>query len=84
MLFRSFGYYLNIPKAASVGILPKKLVSKTTAAGNTSLTGALFYLAKQTDAVLSELAADAVDVPLAADKHFQELYLSHMEFEKIT
>lgn len=79
-----FGYYLNIPKAASVGILPKKLVSKTTAAGNTSLTGALFYLAKQTDAVLSELAADAVDVPLAADKHFQELYLSHMEFEKIT
>jgi len=38
-----FGYKMKIQKAAKIGLLPKKLISKTTAVGNTALAGAFLY-----------------------------------------
>lgn len=75
-----FGYYLDVKKAAGIGLLPKELTAKTTAAGNTALLGALFYLAGQDKAALNEITEHAEAISLANDGQFQELYYEYMMF----
>lgn len=73
-----FGYYLNIKKAASVGLIPQELATKATAVGNTSLAGAVKYF---TDADASDtiqrIKNASEDIILANDSDFQELYLKN-------
>ncbi len=75
-----FGYYLNIEKAAAIGLLPKELLSKTVLEGNTSLKGALLYLAEQPKEFLSQIQQSAEEISLANDPQFMDLYLNYMAF----
>ncbi len=75
-----FGYFLNIEKMASVGILPRELAEKTTAVGNSSLRGALMHLMEQNSSVMQKMAEEAKEISLAEDKSFSELYLNYMMF----
>lgn len=75
-----FGYYLNIKKAAAIGLIPKEFLSKTVLAGNTSLKGALLYLAGQKKNELHQIQNSAKEIPLAKDEQFMELYLKYMAF----
>lgn len=73
-----FGYYLNIKKAASIGLIPPELVNKTTAAGNTSLAGAVKFIsdANASDTI-QRIKNASEDIILANDNDFQELYLKN-------
>ena len=75
-----FGYYLDVKKAAVIGILPQELAEKTTAAGNTALGGALQYLETPDKKALMEVVAEAGEVSLAEDEAFKERYISYMGF----
>ncbi len=75
-----FGYYLNIEKAAAIGLLPEELLSKTVPAGNTSLKGSLLYLAEQKKGELTQIQHSATEIPLAKDDQFMDLYLKYMIF----
>ena len=76
-----FGYFLDIKKAAAIGILPENLLTKTKSVGNTSLKGAQLYLTRQNHTALTEIKKSAREISLAQDEHFQELYLKYMSFE---
>ena len=75
-----FGYYLNVEKTAAISLLPKEFLSKTVSAGNTSLKGALLYLAEQKKDKLWQIQDAAKEIPLAKDERFMELYLKYMAF----
>lgn len=73
-----FGYHLNINKAASIGLIPKELATKATAAGNTSLAGAVKFIsdANASDTI-QRIKNASEDIILANDNDFQELYLKN-------
>lgn len=75
-----FGYFLDVKKAAAIGILPEELEEKTTAAGNTSLRGALMYLMEQNRESLLKILENTTEISLADEEKFQELYLNYMMF----
>lgn len=75
-----FGYYLDIKKAAAISLLPKELLPKTIPAGNTSLKGALLYLAEQKKETLAKIIESAAELSLAKDEYFQELYIKYIDF----
>ena len=75
-----FGYFLNVKKAASVGLLPQTAASKTKAVGNTALKGAILYLETKNGTALQEIIKSAKSISLAEDEKFQELYLDHISF----
>lgn len=73
-----FGYHLNVAKAASIGLIPQELTSKTTAVGNTSLAGAVKYLTDPNAShILQRIKNASEDIILANDSDFQELYLKN-------
>ena len=75
-----FGYFLNPKKGAAIGILPLELALKTTAAGNSSLAGALLYLARRNKSPLQFLAEHTEEILLAKEEIFQDLYIKYMSF----
>ena len=76
-----FGYYLKPKAAAQIGLLPAELVEKTSAAGNTSLQGALSLLLQETDVqALQRVAESAEEIVLGNDPQFQQLYLAYLNF----
>ena len=75
-----FGYFLNPKKAAAIGILPPELALKTTAAGNSSLAGALLYLARRNKSPLQFLTEHTEEILLAKEEIFQDLYIKYMSF----
>lgn len=77
----SFGYYLNTDKAAAIGMIPKQLIHKTEAVGNSSLNGALRYLCGHgKEEELCSITSIAEEITLAADEEFNEMYMTHMSF----
>ncbi len=76
-----FGYFLNPVKAAAIGLLPKPLVKKTTAAGNTSLYGAAAALMNPGSlAEMMRICCQAEEITLADHSFFHEMYVQHMDF----
>ena len=73
-----FGYHMNVTKAASIGLIPKELATKATAAGNTSLAGAVKFIsdANASDTI-QRIKNASEDIILANDNDFQELYLKN-------
>lgn len=79
ILAGGFGYYLKPQAAAAIGLLPKELVSKTAAGGNTALTGAERYgMCGVGEPFPKELFCRTKVLNIAEVEDFQELYLQHM------
>ena len=78
-----FGHFLNMEKAADIGLIPRVLLPKVKAVGNTSLKGAV--LALTDEKALSEIsciAEKAGEISLASDTMFSELYMEYMMFDE--
>lgn len=75
-----FGYFLDVAKAAAIGLLPKEWIPKTKAVGNTSLKGALSYLVTQDKKSLQKIMECAEEISLANDEYFGEFYYKNMDF----
>lgn len=73
-----FGYYLNVQKAAEIGIVPKEFADKTEAVGNTALKGTLRFLQEQNLEKLQSITEKSVEVQLAKQADFQELYMKYI------
>ncbi len=78
-----FGYYLDVKKACSIGMIPKELLDRTKAIGNSSLNGAVLFLKNLETSceITTELAERAKEISLSNDSDFGELYMEHMMFE---
>lgn len=76
-----FGYYLNLKKAAAIGLLPEEFPAKTILAGNASLNGALLYLSTRNQDAFRQIRDAASEIPLAKDEYFLKLYLRCMDFD---
>lgn len=73
-----FGYHLNVAKATSIGLIPPELTTKATAAGNTSLAGAVKYLGDTNASdTIQRIKNASEDIILANDSDFQEVYLKN-------
>lgn len=90
ILAGGFGYYLNPESAAEIGLLPRELVSKSMAGGNTALAGALRVGRR----LLSEEAGeDKLDeimgvktyeiINLAEKENFRQYYLQAMDLNNL-
>ena len=79
-----FGFFLDIQKAVEIGMLPKQLQEKTVAAGNTSLDGAISFLAheRQANEILPKIAELGEEIQLSTDPQFNDFYMKYMMFEE--
>lgn len=76
-----FGYYLNAEKAAFIGMIPKELVDKTEAIGNSSLAGCVKYLQeKGAEEPIQEIVSLVEHLELANNDNFQQKYIKNMSF----
>lgn len=76
-----FGQKIDLVKAVGIGLLPKELLGKIQAVGNSSLAGAV--MAAQDPEVLRRMehvAATAQETALAENPRFSDLYMEHMFF----
>lgn len=76
-----FGFYLKPDRAATMGLLPKELVDRTEAVGNTPLAGAVDALL-QPEAMeyMKDIQRRAKEIVLGNTPLFQELYIHYMGF----
>lgn len=74
-----FSAKINTENAVKTGLLPKELLLKCVAIGNSSLLGTIRFAMEHND--LSVYLKNAKYVDLAADKYFAELFMENMEFE---
>ena len=76
-----FGKHVNTRKAAGIGLIPKELIDKTVAVGNTSLKGAVKYIL---DPSLKDrfirTAKDSKELILSEAKDFSDLYINSINF----
>ena len=77
-----FGHFLNMEKAADIGLIPRALLPKVKAVGNTSLKGAVLALTdEKTQNEMPQIAEIAEEISLASDTMFSELYMEYMMFD---
>lgn len=77
-----FGYKLDLKKAVEIGMLPKELLGRTIAVGNSSLQGAAqLALGNYEIGEAEKLASAAEEISLASDRDFQDFYMEYMMFE---
>lgn len=76
-----FGYYLSAKTAAAVGLFPAKWKERTAVCGNTSLKGAIAFLADEACAgEMERICKKSRVIRLESDAHFQDIYVRHMGF----
>jgi uncharacterized 2Fe-2S/4Fe-4S cluster protein (DUF4445 family) len=76
-----FGYKINIEKAIHIGLLPKELIGKIIAIGNSSLAGATKYVLEEASVEkMGKIIEVADEIALANDKDFFESYVDYMYF----
>lgn len=77
-----FGYKMNLEKAAVIGLLPKDMIEKVEAIGNSSLAGAVKSLMDESAVMEMERICEiAEEINLSMDKNFNEFYMEYMMFE---
>ncbi|MBR2560944.1 MAG: DUF4445 domain-containing protein [Eubacterium sp.] len=78
-----FGQKINLKKATGIGILPRDLIDRTAAVGNSSLKGAVMAAL---DTAVQERFVQAVsisqEVCLSGSTTFNDLYVQYMFFEE--
>lgn len=77
-----FGYYLNVPDAVEIGLLPVCLGSRCVSVGNTSLAGAAAF-ARNSDYKVIEAAREKTEVfNLAGEEGFEQIFLESLNLKK--
>jgi len=78
-----FGFRIEPEKAVWLGLFPEELMDKILPIGNSSLAGAVKYAVSTDGKQRTEVIIDhATEINLANDPQFNELYMTHMFFEK--
>ena len=78
-----FGFYLDLKKAAVLGLVPKQLVPAAKAMGNTSVGGAAKILLQEELLEEAQNLADACkEINLGNDSDFGSFYMTYMGFEE--
>jgi uncharacterized 2Fe-2S/4Fe-4S cluster protein (DUF4445 family) len=76
-----FGRKLNLFSAATIGLIPRQLLSRAKAVGNTSIEGAsAALLSQQARTKLEHLAARSTYTELSCDPSFNERFLNALVF----
>ena len=75
-----FGYFLDVARAAQIGLLPPSLAGRTEAVGNTALAGAFLYGESGGREEAARIREICEPIDLAAQEGFSEMYLSHLNF----
>ena len=80
-----FGYKMDIEKAVGIGLFPAELKDRIIPVGNSSLKGAVRYLA-EADSVdrTGYIVEHAEEISLAMDDDFNQLYMDYMYFEEVS
>ena len=74
---------MDLSKAAGIGMLPKELLPKMQAVGNSSLGGAMAgLLGAQAVEEMKQIVAKSEEVSLAMSKEFNDFYMDYMMFEE--
>lgn len=78
-----FGYKMDIEKAVGIGLFPAELKGRIIPVGNSSLKGAVRYLA-EADSVdrTGYIVEHAEEISLAMDDDFNQLYMDYMYFDE--
>lgn len=77
-----FGAYLNLMRAAQIGLFPKALLKKARTLGNAALEGAALLLQDTSkEAGLDAIVSSATAIDLGANPSFMERYIGAMGFE---
>lgn len=76
-----FGYYLDVSKAARIGLFPKELTGRVKAVGNTSLAGAFLYGRNNGREEAAQVKKICRAINLAEHCDFQTIYLEHLNLE---
>lgn len=76
-----FGYYLNVEKAAQIGLFPDELKERVTAVGNTSLKGAFIYGRNADKEEAGRIRKICTAINLAEHEDFETIYLEHLNLE---
>ena len=82
ILAGGLGYYIRPEDAMEIGLLPKELLGKAVAGGNTALAGAgkLAFCREKID-MLQGAASDTKSVSIAEKAEFQEMFIQRMNLE---
>ncbi len=77
-----FGYHIDIDKAILIGLLPKALMNKARAVGNTSLSGTICAM-RDTDADyrLNHIISTSEELHLSNEEDFNDLFVKYMSFD---
>lgn len=76
-----FGYFLDVEKAARIGLFPPQLTGRVTAVGNTSLLGACLYGGEESLREKAEAMCRRAEVlNLAELPGFEQKYLERLNF----
>ncbi len=76
-----FGQYIDLDSAVEIGMFDADLKDKMTTAGNTALSGALYFAAASDGPSLAARAkAAAEEIDLSSDPDFGEGYMEYMMF----
>ena len=76
-----FGFKLDCGKAIDIGMIPEEFSDKVEAIGNSSLGGAVKCLmSKDGWQRTSDLGSRSEEIPLSADKDFNNFYMEYMYF----
>ena len=77
-----FGYKIDLAKTIAIGMLPEEFAEKTAAVGNSSLGGAVEYLAgPEAGRRLTQIVERSTEIELSSDKDFNQFYTDYMFFE---
>lgn len=78
-----FGYFLNLQKAAAIGLFPAGFSPKMCAIGNSSLAGLKGFMTERDEGKLLNLRKYTTDCNLAENAYFKEMYLEYMYFPEM-
>lgn len=78
-----FGNFLNLHASANIGLFPASLTEKQNLIGNAALGGAtMLLLNTNLREYSSNIAKEAIEIPLNKNAVFQEKYIDCMMFER--
>jgi len=76
-----FGYYLDVNKAATVGLLSEVIAKKAVAAGNSSLQGCVRYLCEEKgENTIQHIISISENIVLSNNEIFSKKYVENMSF----